>query len=182
MPFGVPQEMPGISSRSTGRWRGSLGPDRSPDLQIRLQARLDSVGDRAMTPNAGKILLAATLLAAALLVLTGCGQDGSGVPPQSLSSSDDQSVAGQDPCGGSVEKVKKKVRQAQIRSVTVEGQCTSLSIETSLGDEESGAAKKICDSAAEVAYSGDTSAIRVLGASGKELSVGIVDAPCLAQP
>ncbi|HUR05339.1 MAG TPA: hypothetical protein VM347_22545 [Nonomuraea sp.] len=130
-----------------------------------------------MTPNAGKILLAA-----ALLVLPGCGQAGSGTPPPSLSSQDGQSAAGQDPCGGNAEKVKKKVRQAQIRALTVEGQCTSLSIETSLGDEESGAAKEICDSAAEVAYSGDINAIRILGASGKELSVGIIDAPCLAQP
>ncbi|MGW0810647.1 hypothetical protein [Nonomuraea sp. NPDC002799] len=131
-----------------------------------------------MTPNAGKILLAA----AALLVLSGCGQDGSGPPPQSLSSQDGQSTAGQDPCGANAENVKKKVGQAQIRSVTIAGQCTSLTIETSLGDEESDAAKKICDSAAEVAYSGDTNSIRVLGASGKELSVGIAAAPCLAQP
>jgi hypothetical protein len=130
-----------------------------------------------MTPNAGKILLAT-----ALLVLAGCGHDGSGTPPRSLSSQDGPGAAGRDPCGGNAEKVRKKVRQAQIRSVTMEGQCTSLSIETILGDDESGTAKKICDSAAEVAYSGDTNAIRVLGASGKELSVGIINAPCLAQP
>ncbi|GGP07635.1 hypothetical protein LDL08_08435 [Nonomuraea glycinis] len=144
-----------------------------------------------MTPNTGKILRAAALLAAALLVLSGCGQDGSGRdgsgayagdPPQSLSAQDDQSAAGQDPCGGNAEKVEKQVRQERVRSVTLAGQCTSLSVETTLGDEESDAAKKICDAAAEVAYSGDTNAIRVVGASGKELSVGIAGAPCLAQP
>jgi hypothetical protein len=127
-------------------------------------------------------LLLQALSVSALLVLAGCGQDGSAAPPQSLSSQDGQSAAGQDPCGGNAEKVKEKVRQAQVRSVTIEGQCTSVSIETVLADEESAAAKKICDAAAEVAYSGDTNAIRVLGASGKELSVGISGAPCLAQP
>jgi len=145
-----------------------------------------------MTPDTGKILLVAAPLAAALLVLSGCGQDGSGQygsgqdaagpPPQSLSAQDGRSADGQDPCGGNAEKVKKRVRQAQIRSVTVAGQCTSLSIETTLGDEESATAKEICDAAAEVAYSGDTNAIRVLGASGRELSIGIAGASCLAQP
>ena len=145
-----------------------------------------------MTPDSGKILLVAAPLAAALLVLSGCGQDGSGQygsgqdaagpPPQSLSAQDGRSAAGQDTCGGNAEKVKKRVRQAQIRSVTVAGQCTSLSIETTLGDEESATAKEICDAAAEVAYSGDTNAIRVLGASGRELSIGIAGASCLAQP
>ncbi|MET8002214.1 hypothetical protein [Nonomuraea glycinis] len=150
-----------------------------------------------MTPNTGKILLVAAPLAAALLVLSGCGQDGSGQygleqygsgqdaagpPPQSLSAQDGRSADGQDPCGGNAEKVKKRVRQAQVRSVTVAGQCTSLSIETTLGDEESATAKEICDAAAEVAYSGDTNAIRVLGASGRELSIGIAGASCLAQP
>jgi len=176
MPYEVPQEMPGIGEQECRQVERRLGPDRPPDLWIRPRARLKGAGDRGM------IALAAALFAAALLVLSGCGQDASGAPPQSLSSPAGQSAAGQDPCGGSVEAVKKKVRQAQIRSVSMSGQCTSLSIDTSLGDEESEAAKKICDSAAEVAYSGDTSAIRVLGASGKELSVGIIDAPCLAQP
>ncbi|MEV7966917.1 hypothetical protein AB0O34_13170 [Sphaerisporangium sp. NPDC088356] len=85
-------------------------------------------------------------------------------------------------CGETADKVKQRVRRPEIRSVAVEGQCTSVSIKTALDDGESGKAKQICDAAAEVAYSEDTNAIRVLGRSGKELSVGIANAPCLAQP
>ncbi|MFC4122810.1 hypothetical protein [Nonomuraea zeae] len=125
------------------------------------------------------------LLAIVLVISAGCGQAGSGSPAQSPPPGDGQSTAAapaEGSCGETADKVEQHVRQPGIRSVTMLGQCTLVSIETTLGDDESSSAQKICDAAAEVAYSGDTSSISVHGRSGKELSVGIADAKCLAQP
>ncbi|GAA2354027.1 hypothetical protein GCM10010404_02320 [Nonomuraea africana] len=125
------------------------------------------------------------LLAIALVISSGCGQAGSGLPSQSPPPGDGQSATAapaQESCGETADKVTQHARQPEIRSVTMQGQCTLVSIETTLGDGESSTAKKICDSAAEVAYSGDTNSISVQGRSGKELSVGIAGAKCLAQP
>jgi hypothetical protein len=125
------------------------------------------------------------LLAIALLISSGCGQTGAGPPSTSPPPGDGQSATSapaHDPCGETADKVKQHAQQPEIRSVTMQGQCTLVSIETTLGDGESNTARKICDSAAEVAYSGDTNSISVQGRSGKELSVGIAGAKCLAQP
>lgn len=124
------------------------------------------------------------LLTIALVIISGCGQTGAG-PLSPSPSGDDQSVTtapAQESCAETADKVKQYVQQPAIRSVTMQGQCTLVSIETSLGDDESSTAQKICDSAAEVAYSGDTNSISVQAGSGKELSVGIAGAKCLAQP
>ncbi|WP_327588495.1 hypothetical protein OHA25_16760 [Nonomuraea sp. NBC_00507] len=125
------------------------------------------------------------LLAIALLISSGCGQAGAGPSSPSPPPGDGQSATSapaQDSCGDTADKVKQHAQQPDIRSVTMQGQCTLVSIETTLGDEESNTAKKICDAAAEVAYSGDTNSISVQSRSGKELSVGIAGATCLAQP
>ncbi|TMR87811.1 hypothetical protein [Nonomuraea basaltis] len=125
------------------------------------------------------------LLAIALVICSGCGQPGAGPPAQSPPPGDGQSATAapaQEACGQTAGKVKQHAQQPEIRSVTMQGQCTLVSIETTLGDDESGTAQKICDSAAEVAYTGDTNSISVQGRSGKELSVGIAGAKCLAHP
>ncbi|WP_336217001.1 hypothetical protein [Nonomuraea sp. LPB2021202275-12-8] len=125
------------------------------------------------------------LLAIALVILSGCGQAGAGPLSQSPPSGDGRTATAAPPgesCGGTADKVKQHVRQPEIRSVTVVGQCTSVSIETTLGDGDGSTAQKICDSAAEVAYSGDTNSISVRSTSGRELSMGIAGATCLAQP
>ncbi|MGP3963352.1 hypothetical protein ACTWPT_45960 [Nonomuraea sp. 3N208] len=125
------------------------------------------------------------LLAIALVISSGCGQTVAGPPSPSPPPGDGQSVTSapaRDSCGETADKVKQHAQQPDIRSVTMQGQCTLVSIETTLGDSESSTAKEICDSAAEVAYTGDTNSISVQGRSGKELSVGIAGATCLAQP
>ncbi|MGI5288935.1 hypothetical protein ACQEVF_37060 [Nonomuraea polychroma] len=125
------------------------------------------------------------LVAIALVVSSGCGQAGAGPRSPSPPPGDGQSATSapaQDSCGETADKVKQRVQQPEIESVTMQGQCTLVSIKTTLGDGESSTAQKICDSAAEVAYSGDTNSISVQGRSGKELSVGIAGAKCLAQP
>ncbi len=125
------------------------------------------------------------LLAVALVVLAGCGQAGAGSPSQGSSAGSGQRPASSppaQPCGETADTVERHTRQPAIRSITMQGQCTLVSIETTLSDGESSTALKICESAAEVAYSGDTNSISVRGGSGKELAVGIADARCLAEP
>lgn len=115
------------------------------------------------------------LLAIALVLSSGCG-----APSGDARSA--TAAPAPDSCGKTADTVKQHVQQPEIRSVTMQGQCTLVSIKTTLGDGDSGTAKEICDSAAEVAYSGDTNSITVQGRSGKELSVGITGAHCLSQP
>jgi hypothetical protein len=125
------------------------------------------------------------LLAIAVVISSGCGQAGAGSPSPNPPPGVGQSTTAApapNSCGETAGKVKQHARQSEIESVTMQGQCTLVSIRTTLGDGESSTAQKICDSAAEVAYSGDTNSISVLGRSGKELSVGIAGATCLAQP
>ncbi|MFC4529896.1 hypothetical protein [Sphaerisporangium dianthi] len=127
-----------------------------------------------------------TVLVSALAILSsGCGGAGGSTPTprdQAGSGRSESAAPAETSCGGVAEKVEKHVRRPEILSVTIAGQCTSLSIKTDLDDGKSGTAERICEAAAEVAYTGDTNAIRVLGGSGKELSVGIAGARCLAQP
>jgi hypothetical protein len=69
-----------------------------------------------------------------------------------------------------------------VKTVSAIGQCSTLSITTTLTDDQTDLAKALCESAAEVAYTGDTNSIKVLGASGKEMALGLSKARCLAQP
>jgi hypothetical protein len=62
------------------------------------------------------------------------------------------------------------------------GGCHDATIVTSLGPSDSAKGLAICDSAAEVAYTGDTSSITVLAANNKELAIGIKDQPCIGEP
>lgn len=131
------------------------------------------------------VLIAGTTL----LALCGCGTgsgDSSAPGAQPAGSSAPVTAAGptneSSLCGGTADKVKQHVSRPEIRTVAMVGQCTTVSITTTLADGDSGVAKQLCDSAAEVAYSADTNSIRVLGASKKELAVGIAKAKCLAEP
>jgi hypothetical protein len=56
---------------------------------------------------------------------------------------------------------------------------TTVSIDTSLGDDAKAEAKSVCDTAAKAAYMDDINSIRVLSATGTELSQGIKGAGCL---
>ena len=82
-------------------------------------------------------------------------------------------------CGSAADAVKDHVQSDKIQSVTVVGQCTLIVIETSLDDEDEATAKQICESAAEVAYTGDVNGIAVKSSTGAELSQGITGAKCL---
>jgi hypothetical protein len=82
-------------------------------------------------------------------------------------------------CGTAADTVKNHVQSTRIESVTVIGQCTLVVIDTSLDDEDEATAKEICESAAEVAYTGDINAVSVKSGSGAEIAQGISGARCL---
>lgn len=85
-----------------------------------------------------------------------------------------------DPCAGIANLVKDHLNSPEVRSVVVQGQCTSLVVATTLGDNNNDTAQRLCDTAAEVAYSGDVNSVSVLAGSGKELAIGISGAKCLS--
>ncbi|GIF96335.1 hypothetical protein [Catellatospora citrea] len=122
-------------------------------------------------------LLAAVALGASV-ALTGCGGEADTPPPAATGAS----AAAQPPdsCGGVGDLVKDHLKSAEVRSVAVNGQCTSVVVGTSLGDEDDATALRLCESAAEVAYTGDVNAVTVLAASGAELAIGISGAKCMA--
>lgn len=117
----------------------------------------------------------------AVTSLAACG-DGStpaasGAEP-SLSAQTPSASATAQGCGVE-DAVTAAVADATLTTVTVEGQCTTAVLATKLADGDSAAAKLLCEKAATVAYVGDVNSIRVLGASGDELSQGIKGAGCL---
>jgi hypothetical protein len=82
-------------------------------------------------------------------------------------------------CAEAPAVVQQHLNSSDVESVVVEGQCTSIVITTELADDDVATGRQLCDTAGEVAYTGDINAVRVLSASGQELSVGITDAKCL---
>ncbi|WP_433258255.1 hypothetical protein ACQPYK_22945 [Streptosporangium sp. CA-135522] len=82
-------------------------------------------------------------------------------------------------CDGAADAVKDHVQSDKIQRVTVVGRCTLIVIETSLDDGDGATAKQVCESAAEVAYTGDISGIAVKSSTGAELSPGVTGAKCL---
>jgi hypothetical protein len=126
-------------------------------------------------------------LVLALATLTACA--GNDTSSSSNTSSGDQSVRGEvtekpteNLCGDTAQKVKDQVARSEVKKVSVTTGCSSVMIETALTDDKSSVAQEICEAAAEVAYSPDTNSVRVIGASSKELAVGISGAKCRAEP
>jgi hypothetical protein len=82
-------------------------------------------------------------------------------------------------CSEAPAAVEEHLNSSDVASVVVEGQCTSIVITTELADDDVATGRRLCDTAGEVAYTGDINGVRVLSASGQELSVGITGAKCL---
>lgn len=124
-------------------------------------------------------LLAATTLCGALL-LTGCGggdEDTPTTPPAGASTQ--ASGPAEAPCGEVADTVKKHLNSPDVTSVTVVGQCTLVVVETTLGDGDTAVARRLCDRAGEVAYTGDVNAVAVKSRADTELSNGITGMKCL---
>jgi hypothetical protein len=81
-------------------------------------------------------------------------------------------------CPGVVDTVRDHLG-SQTVTVEVTGQCTTVVILTPLTDADGDEAVELCNTAAEVAYTGDINSIRVLSASGDELSQGVANLKCL---
>jgi hypothetical protein len=124
------------------------------------------------------------LLTAATLALAACGSDDPTPSPpsagggNSAAAPSDAAPPAADDCGGVAESLKQIV-DGPVEDIEVVGQCTTVSIETSLGEDAKAEATSICDTAAKAAYVDDINSIRVLSASGTELSQGIKGAGCL---
>jgi hypothetical protein len=113
---------------------------------------------------------AAIVLIAALL--TGC----SATAPETAPAPATTTTTG---CGDAATTVRKHVTSSDVRAVTVNGQCTNVTLDTGLGDDDTAGGRQICETAAEVAYTGDINSVTVLSRSGAELSVGIPGMKCL---
>jgi hypothetical protein len=131
--------------------------------------------------NSRTVLIVGTIW----LALSGCSSGSSDASaPSTQAAGGTSSAAGgsqnqSSTCGGTADKVKQHLAGPEIQTVVMMGQCTLVSIKTTLADDDTATAKQLCDSAAEVAYSADTNSIQVLGASTKELAIGISKAKCL---
>lgn len=127
------------------------------------------------SPIFGSVALCAAMLSSAGCTAT--DKPSAASPPDAAPS---VAASTQNPCSDAAGTVKQHVKRTEVTAVTVEGQCTTIVVTTALADGDAGIAKQICDTAAEVAYTGDINSIRVLGSSGKELSNGITGMKCLA--
>jgi hypothetical protein len=152
----------------------------------------------ASPTNSGLIDLprraALTLVIAGALALAGCGGSGGSLaaatpastapaPATAAPASASTTAASQAGCGGDVAAlVTKHLARADVVSVTIIGGCHQASIATSLAATEVAGGLAICDGAAEVAYTDGVSSISVSAADGKELAIGLKDAPCIGEP
>ncbi|WP_405090790.1 hypothetical protein OG767_25145 [Micromonospora sp. NBC_01392] len=98
------------------------------------------------------------------------------IPPDATAPSP---TAAEVPCDAVADAVSRHLRSDQVRAVTVEGQCTTVVVATTLADGDADPARRLCDRAGEVAYSGDVNSVRVLSGSGSELANGIAGMRCL---
>jgi hypothetical protein len=117
-----------------------------------------------------------TLLTSAA-VLSGCSATDTATPPADTAT--DQNTATAADCGDAATKVKEYVASSKIRNVTVNGQCTNVTIDTELDDDNTADGKQICEAAGKVVYTGDINSVTVRSKSGAELSTGIDGARCL---
>lgn len=114
------------------------------------------------------------------MALVGCSSTDSPPPEPGPGANASTPASGEESCGGAAERVEQHVKRFKVEGVTVEGQCTTVVVATTLADEDTETARQLCDAAAEVAYSGDINSIRVLSRSGDELANGITGMKCLA--
>ncbi|KUL27296.1 hypothetical protein [Actinoplanes awajinensis] len=116
-------------------------------------------------------------LLTSVAVLSGCSATDTATPPAGAATAR-TTVAAAD-CGDAATKVQEHVTSSEVRQVTVNGQCTNLTIDTALADDDTVGGKAICEAAGEVAYTGDINSVTVLSKSGAEISTGIAGASCL---
>ena len=110
-------------------------------------------------------------------VLSGCSASPSASP--STESAPAQNASAEADCGDAATKVKEYVASKEISKVTVNGQCTNVTIDTNLADDKTADGKEICEAAGKVVYTGDINSVTVRSKSGAELSTGIDGARCL---
>jgi hypothetical protein len=160
--------------------------------------------------RAARLPRPAALLAAGLLALAaGCGSDdtpsaapsatptattpaatasGSGSATGSAAGSATAGPGtgtGTDECGGAAAAVQAAVgTMTGVTGVTVIGQCTTVSVATTLSPGAAGAAaaKQVCEKAGPPAYQAGVGSVSVVTADNTELAVGIKGAPCLSEP
>jgi hypothetical protein len=82
-------------------------------------------------------------------------------------------------CGDVADVVKEHLGSPDVASVGVNGQCTNVDILTTLADDDTAGGRRLCESAGEVAYTGDINSVTVKSTAGAELSVGIPGMKCL---
>ena len=111
------------------------------------------------------------------VVLAGCSAPDPAAPPADTATDRNTAVAAD--CGDAATKVKEYVASSKIRKIAVNGQCTNVTIETELDNDDTAEGRQICEAAGKVAYTGDINSITVLSKSGTELSTGIDGARCL---
>jgi hypothetical protein len=111
---------------------------------------------------------------ALLLLLTGCEQSTPSAPTPAPASSG----TGAGGCDAAAGQVKDRLARPGVENVTVDSACATATVTTTLSDGDVGAARQLCDLAAEVGYSGSVHAIRVVGQSGKVLATGAKGASC----
>lgn len=140
---------------------------------------------RAVLSRAAVVALAVV----GALAIAGCGGGSSTQTPSSSpaspapAASTAASGTGSGSCGeATAALVKQHLARPDVVSVTTEGGCHDATIVTSLDPSDSATGLAICDSAAEVAYTGDLSSVTVLAANNKELAIGIKGQPCIGEP
>jgi hypothetical protein len=106
-------------------------------------------------------------------LLAGCTEAGN--PHETVA----PSASAQEACGPAAVTIKQHLSTPEVGEVVVQGQCTSAVIRTNLADDAGETARQLCETAAEVAYTGDINAVTVLGKSGRELAIGITGMKCM---
>jgi hypothetical protein len=106
--------------------------------------------------------------------IPGCSSSDTASPPAAPTPS-----ATTETCGDAAATVQKHLNSTDVDTITVNGQCTNITIDTTLSDEDTAGGRLLCERAGEVAYTGDINSVTVRSAAKAELSTGIPGAACL---